>query len=113
MRSPPIFQAMPTYDYLCEQCGKQFEVFQSMKDAKLETCEDCGGKVRRLLGTGAGLIFKGSGFYQTDYRSKSYQEGAKKDKPSEGGKEGGKKDTKTKEPAAAPKAGGGAAGKAD
>lgn len=72
---------MPTYDYQCEKCGHRFEVFQSMKDAKLEDCpqEECDGKVKRLLGTGAGLIFKGAGFYQTDYRSSSYQAGAKAD----------------------------------
>jgi putative FmdB family regulatory protein len=74
---------MPNYDYECETCGKRFEIFQSMKDAKLETCPpevcDKGGKVRRLLGTGGGIIFKGGGFYQTDYRSASYQSGAKKD----------------------------------
>lgn len=73
---------MPNYDYECETCGKRFEIFQSMKDAKLETCPDaiCGkqGKVRRLLGTGGGIIFKGGGFYQTDYRSASYQSGAKR-----------------------------------
>ena len=70
---------MPNYDYQCEKCGHRFEVFQSMKDAKLVDCplENCDGKVKRLLGTGAGLIFKGSGFYQTDYRSSSYQAGAK------------------------------------
>lgn len=74
---------MPNYDYECETCGKRFELFQSMKDAKLETCPaticDKGGKVRRLLGKGGGIIFKGGGFYQTDYRSASYQSGAKKD----------------------------------
>jgi putative FmdB family regulatory protein len=78
---------MPTYDYECEKCGKTFEVFQSMKDNAFETCpegscqmESWGqGKVRRLLGTGAGLIFKGSGFYITDYRSQGYKEAAKKD----------------------------------
>jgi putative FmdB family regulatory protein len=80
---------MPTYDYHCEKCGKNFELFQSMKDAPLKECpkEQCRqkkwghGKVKRLLGTGAGLIFKGSGFYITDYRSSSYKEGAKKDAP--------------------------------
>ena len=78
---------MPTYDYECEKCGKTFEVFQSMKDNAFETCpegsclmESWGkGKVRRLLGTGAGLIFKGSGFYITDYRSQGYKDAAKKD----------------------------------
>lgn len=72
---------MPTYDYKCEKCGHQFEVFQSMKDDRLTDCPqaDCGGHVRRLLGTGAGIIFKGSGFYQTDYRSDSYKKAAKAD----------------------------------
>ena len=76
-------QVMPNYDYRCETCGHQFEVFQNMSDAKLENCpqEGCEGRVRRLLGTGAGLIFKGSGFYQTDYRSDSYKAGAKTDAP--------------------------------
>jgi putative FmdB family regulatory protein len=72
---------MPNYDYVCETCGHRFEVFQSMNDAKLQDCpqESCSGKVKRLLGTGAGLLFKGAGFYQTDYRSNSYQAGAKSD----------------------------------
>jgi len=76
---------MPTYDYQCEKCGKTFEAFQSMKDAAFTTCpsELCQmdpwgeGSVRRLLGTGAGLIFKGSGFYITDYRSENYKKSAK------------------------------------
>ena len=80
---------MPTYDYSCEKCGKTFEAYQSMRDQPFGECpkELCRqkkwghGKVRRLLGTGAGLIFKGSGFYTTDYRSNSYKEGAKKDAP--------------------------------
>lgn len=72
---------MPNYDYLCEECGNKFEVFQSMNDPKLTDCPEdhCGGNVRRLLGTGAGIIFKGGGFYQTDYRSESYKQGAKKE----------------------------------
>ena len=72
---------MPTYDYVCEKCQKEFEVFQSMKDPRLENCpdEECGGSVRRKIGTGAGIIFKGSGFYETDYRSDSYKEAKKKD----------------------------------
>ena len=80
---------MPTYEYSCEKCGKNFDTFQSMRDEPLRECpkELCRqkkwghGKVKRLLGTGAGLIFKGSGFYVTDYRSSSYKEGAKKDAP--------------------------------
>jgi putative FmdB family regulatory protein len=70
---------MPNYDYECHTCGHRFEVFQSMNDAKLTACpeESCEGSVRRLLGTGGGIIFKGSGFYLTDNRSSSYQAGAK------------------------------------
>ena len=72
-------RTMPTYDYECQKCGNRFEVVQSMNDAKLKNCPDaaCDGQVKRLLGTGAGIIFKGSGFYQTDYRSSSYQAAAK------------------------------------
>lgn len=75
---------MPTYEYHCEKCDQIFELFQSMKADPLTTCidENCQGKVRRLIGTGAGLIFKGSGFYITDYRSNNYKEAAKKDSSS-------------------------------
>jgi len=75
---------MPTYDYKCQKCGHQFEVVQSMKDDRLTDCplETCDGQVKRLLGTGAGIIFKGSGFYQTDYRSESYKKSAKADSSS-------------------------------
>lgn len=60
---------MPTYDYACEHCGHTFEAFQSMRDDRLKTCPKCGkARLKRLLGTGAGLIFKGSGFYITDYK---------------------------------------------
>lgn len=71
---------MPNYDYKCAECEEIFEVFQSMNDAKLTEClkDDCDGKMKRLLGTGAGIIFKGSGFYETDYRSDSYKAGEKK-----------------------------------
>ncbi|MEP7070870.1 MAG: FmdB family zinc ribbon protein [Verrucomicrobiota bacterium] len=80
---------MPTYEYACEKCGQNFDAFQSMRDSPFTECpkelcrlEQWGqGKVKRLLGTGAGLIFKGSGFYITDYRSNSYKEGAKKEAP--------------------------------
>jgi putative FmdB family regulatory protein len=70
---------MPTYEYECQKCGHHFELVQSMKDAPKRTCPKCRGRVKRLLGTGAGLIFKGSGFYSTDYRKPSYAEAAKKD----------------------------------
>lgn len=65
------YTPMPTYEYLCNKCGKEFEVFQSMKDDPLKICT-CGkkGQVQRKIGAGAGLIFKGSGFYITDYKNK-------------------------------------------
>ena len=89
---------MPTYEYACQKCGRNFDAYQSMRDAPFEVCpkELCRqarwgkGKVKRLLGTGAGLIFKGSGFYTTDYRSNSYKEGAKKES-STGEKSGSEK----------------------
>ena len=67
---------MPTYDYQCEN-GHHFEIFQKMTDPKLEICPQCGGRVERLIGPGAGLVFKGSGFYSTDYRSETYRRAAK------------------------------------
>ena|SRR5437764_907775 len=69
---------MPTYEYKCNACGHQFERFQTMSSAPIKRCPECGkAKVRRLIGTGAGLIFKGSGFYITDYRSEAYKDAAK------------------------------------
>ncbi|MFC1715110.1 FmdB family zinc ribbon protein [Candidatus Poribacteria bacterium] len=70
---------MPTYEYECEKCGIDFERFQSMKDEPIKKCPECGGPVKRLIGAGAGFIFKGSGFYITDYRSESYKRDAKKE----------------------------------
>lgn len=70
---------MPTYEYQCEHCGHEFEKFQNITEPRLKKCPKCSHKVKRLLGTGAGIIFKGSGFYQTDYRSRSYKEAAKKE----------------------------------
>lgn len=72
---------MPTYEYECKKCG-HFEVFQNIKDEKLKRCPACKGTVKRLMGSGAGIIFKGTGFYQTDYRSSSYKSGASADKKS-------------------------------
>jgi putative FmdB family regulatory protein len=67
---------MPTYDYVCAKCGHKFEVFQSMKDAPLTKCPKCKkGRVKRLIGTGAGLLFKGTGFYETDYKRKGGAKG--------------------------------------
>ena len=96
---------MPTYDYSCQKCGQTFEAFQSMRDEPFRECPKdlCRlpkwghGKVKRLLGTGAGLIFKGSGFYSTDYRSESYKAGAKKESAPKAS-ESGDKSSKT-EPA--------------
>jgi putative FmdB family regulatory protein len=97
---------MPTYDYQCAKCKKSFDIFQSMKDPALTICpkDHCRqktwgkGKVTRKVGTGAGLIFKGSGFYITDYRSEGYKQSAKKDSPSEPKKS----ETTGTTPAAAP-----------
>lgn len=77
---------MPTYDYRCNACEHQFEHFQSMKDAPLKKCPECGkNALERLIGLGAGVIFKGSGFYETDYRSDSYKKAAAADKPAASG----------------------------
>jgi putative FmdB family regulatory protein len=62
---------MPTYEYECEQCGHKFDYFQKMIDEPLTECPECGGAVKRLIGAGSGIIFKGSGFYATDYRSRT------------------------------------------
>lgn len=82
---------MPTYDYVCDACDHKFEQFQSMKDDALTTCPKCKKKkLRRLFGTGGAVVFKGSGFYQTDYRSDAYKKSAAADKPpSSGGDSGG------------------------
>ena len=72
---------MPTYDYECDACGHEFELFQSISDSVKRKCPECGErKLRRLFGTGAAVVFKGSGFYETDYRSESYKKGAEKEK---------------------------------
>lgn len=72
---------MPTYDYRCKACGHTFELFQSMTEREKRKCPRCEkNSLERLIGAGAGLIFKGSGYYLTDYRSKSYEEGAKADR---------------------------------
>jgi putative FmdB family regulatory protein len=74
---------MPTYEYACDACEHQFEEFQSMSEQPLRKCPKCGKKkLRRLFGTGAAVIFKGSGFYQTDYRSESYKAAAKAEQDS-------------------------------
>ena len=70
---------MPTYEYECRKCGHLFEKFQRISEPPLKRCPECRGAVKRLLGTGAGLLFKGSGFYITDYRSEGYKSSAKAD----------------------------------
>jgi putative FmdB family regulatory protein len=74
---------MPTYEYECSGCGHAFEEFQSMSAKPIRKCPSCGkNKVQRLIGSGSGVIFKGSGFYQTDYRSEGYKKAAQADKES-------------------------------
>lgn len=77
---------MPTYDYRCDACDHEFELFQGINDAILKKCPKCGKqKLRRLFGAGAAVVFKGSGFYQTDYRSDSYKKKSEAEKKSESG----------------------------
>ncbi len=86
---------MPTYQYLCNGCGHEFEKFQSIKSNSLRKCPECSKmQLTRLIGAGGAIIFKGSGFYQTDYRSESYKEGEKNAKPKTETKTSDKKDTK-------------------
>ena len=83
---------MPTYDYVCDGCGHAFELFQSMTDPVKRTCPKCKKKkLRRLIGAGGAIVFKGSGFYKTDYRSDSYKKGAAAESGS-GSSEQGKSD---------------------
>lgn len=78
---------MPTYEYECTKCGKHFELFQSIKAEPVKKCPKCKGKVKRLLGAGAGIIFKGSGFYETDYKRKSGGKSEKIESTSTGAKD--------------------------
>jgi putative FmdB family regulatory protein len=90
---------MPTYDYVCDGCGHAFELFQSMTDGVKKTCPKCRKKkLRRLIGAGGAIVFKGSGFYKTDYRSESYKKGAAADSgtKSEGSQGGGGKKGESK-----------------
>jgi len=84
---------MPTYDYRCKKCGHRFELYHSIKDDAPKRCPKCRSRAERVPSSGAGLLFKGSGFYITDYRSDSYKEKAKTEKPaaatSSGEKSGG------------------------
>jgi putative FmdB family regulatory protein len=87
---------MPTYDYACDACGHAFELFQSIKDNAKKKCPKCEKpKLRRLIGPGAAIVFKGSGFYQTDYRSDSYKKAAAADAPKTESKTESKSETKS------------------
>ena len=91
---------MPTYDYECDACGHKFELFQNISEDPKKKCPECKkSKLRRLFGTGAAIMFKGSGFYQTDYRSESYKQAAEKDSKasSESASESKPSDAKTPE----------------
>jgi putative FmdB family regulatory protein len=90
---------MPTYEYRCSNCGHKFEKFQSITAAPLKRCPACNkDRAQRLIGTGAGLIFKGSGFYITDYRSEGYKEKAKAESGSSESKTGDSTSKETKSP---------------
>jgi len=86
---------MPTYEYECQKCGHHFELFQNMSDKPRQRCPKCRGKVKRLIGMGAGLIFKGGGFYATDYRSESYKKGEKAEKTAKTEHKNSKNEKKT------------------
>ena len=73
---------MPTYEYQCQKCKRRHEAFQTITAKPLTKCSKCAGRLKRLISSGSGFLFKGSGFYITDYRSKKYQEAKKKDQPS-------------------------------
>ena len=74
---------MPTYNYYCEKCDMNFSYFQQMSESSLSTCEECGGKIERIITGGTGLIFKGSGFYLTDYKDGGKKDGEKLDSDTE------------------------------
>jgi len=86
---------MPTYEYECQKCHHRFDVFQRITESPKKTCPECKGRVKRLLGTGAGLLFKGSGFYITDYRKPGYKQAAKKDSSAGAATTPAKPETKT------------------
>lgn len=87
---------MPTYDYECDACGHEFELFQGINEPVKKKCPECKkNKLRRLFGTGGAIMFKGSGFYQTDYRSESYKKAASSDKQTETKTDSKKSDSKS------------------
>jgi len=89
---------MPTYEYECLKCQYHFERFQGMTEKPLSRCPTCRGKIRRLVSGGSGIIFKGSGFYSTDYRSASYKEAVKRENADGGPTDRKKEDKKTTSP---------------
>lgn len=96
---------MPTYDYVCDACEHEFELFQSISEPVKKKCPECGKqKLRRLFGTGAAVMFKGSGFYETDYRSDSYKKAAEKDKASSDSSSNGKSKSESKSDSSSTKA---------
>lgn len=87
---------MPTYEYLCKECGHAFELFQQMSAPVKKKCSECGKlKLKRLIGRGSAVMFKGSGFYETDYRSESYKKDAKAEKDAKTPDKTPEKNTKT------------------
>ena len=86
---------MPTYEYECEKCGHQFERFQSITEPPAKRCPKCRCKVKRLISAGAGVLFKGSGFYETDYRSETYKQAAKKESEKRTGSDSAKSESKS------------------
>jgi putative FmdB family regulatory protein len=88
---------MPTYDYECDGCGHRFELFHAISEEPKKKCPQCKkSRLRRLFGTGAALMFKGSGFYQTDYRSESYKKASEADKKSTSNESSSKSDSTSK-----------------
>jgi putative FmdB family regulatory protein len=95
---------MPTYEYRCPECGNEFEKFGKMSDPPVTECTRCGAESQRRISGGAGLLFKGSGFYITDYRGEGYKKAAESDKGGSSSSGGGESKSESKsEPAAAPK----------
>ncbi|MEE2936668.1 MAG: FmdB family zinc ribbon protein [Planctomycetota bacterium] len=90
---------MPTYDYECDACGHTFELFQNINDSVKRKCPECKkNKLKRLFGSGAAIVFKGSGFYQTDYRSEGYKKAAKADSKKSESSSSKKSESKPKKP---------------
>src|SRR5262245_1462723 len=95
---------MPTYEYVCDACGHEFELFQQITAPVKRKCPKCGKpRLQRLIGTGSGVIFKGGGFYETDYRSESYKKAAEADKKAAEPAKDVKADSKTEPKATPPK----------